>query len=372
MRNRSIFLAVFSLIALLFCSCGRTSTYKEPDFLGEKTGELNLEYAKQYSLSYYDSGYAVLYLPMDEETVLIIPKGKEVPDKLPKDWTVIKKPLDRIYVVSTGAMDFFVKSEGLDNVLFSSLKKEDWTIPEVVEALDEGRMIYAGKYSAPDYETLRDKECNLVIENSMILHSPEVLNELRTLGFSAFIERASYEDSPIGRMEWIKLMGFLTDHEEKANEIFENQKAKALSVSSDSSEERPKVAIFAITSSGTVSVRKADDYMVKILDMAGADYVLTSVSEGTGSEVIQQEVFYNEAVDADYLIYNSSIEGEISSLEELKEKFPLIEKTKAFQDGKIACFRSNTYQSVMSTGDMIVDVGLLIDDADTMDYLYWL
>ena len=360
------------LVAWVLTGCSKKIDPKSLDFLGNETKKVETEYANLFEITEYDSGYALLNIGKIDQTILVVPENGKVPDYLPKDLTVIKKPLTRIYVVSTGAMDFFVNADALDTVKFASLQPEDWYIEEAKKALEDGEITYAGKYSTPDYELLRDRECELILENSMITHTPEVLNELKTLGYPVLIETASYEDDPLGRVEWIKVIGYLTGHEKEAQEAFEEQKERVLSISSISEEKRPTAIIFSITSAGTVSVRKSEDYMVKMLEMAGADYGLTNVEEGNGSTTIQQESFYAEAINADYLIYNSSIEGEIDSVEKLEEKFPLIKNTKAYKEGHIVCLKANTYQSVMSTGDLIFDLSRVFSDEDNLEYLFWL
>ena len=54
----------------------------------------------------------------------------------------------------------------------------------------------------------------------MILHSPDVLNQLKKLGIKTIIDYSSKESTPLGRMEWIKLYGILTNKEEMAENIF--------------------------------------------------------------------------------------------------------------------------------------------------------
>lgn len=373
MKKRKVKAVLFLGLAILFLTgCTKKFDPEKLDFLGEETRKIETEYANLFEITEYDSGYALLTIDKIEQRILVVPEGIDIPQNCPKELTVVKKPLDRIYVVSTGAMDFFVKAEVLDNVRFASLNEDDWYIEEAKKAIKDGDILYAGKYSMPDYELLRDKECNLILENSMITHTPEVLNELRNLKFPVIIETASYEDEPLGRMEWIKLVGYLTDNENKANEAFEEQKKKVLSIQKENSETRPTAVIFSITSAGTVSVRKSDDYMVKMLKIAGADYGLTNVEEGTGSTTIQQESFYDEAINVDYLIYNSSIEGEIDSISSLEEKFPLIKNTKAYKEGHITCLKGNTYQEVMSTGNLIIDLNRMLKNEQNLDYLYWL
>lgn len=49
--------------------------------------------------------------------------------------------------------------------------------------MEDGDIIYAGKYSAPDYEMILNENCGLAIENTMILHTPEVKEQMENLIF---------------------------------------------------------------------------------------------------------------------------------------------------------------------------------------------
>lgn len=79
--------------------------------------------------------------------------------------------------------------------------------------MQTGRIAYAGKYSAPDYERILTAECGLAVENTMIYHTPEVKEQLERFGIPVLVERSSYESSPLARMEWIKLYGILLGKE---------------------------------------------------------------------------------------------------------------------------------------------------------------
>ena len=89
--------------------------------------------------------------------------------------------------------------------------------------MQAGRIAYAGKYSAPDYERILTAECGLAVENTMIYHTPEVKEQLERFGIPVLVERSSYESSPLARMEWIKLYGILLGKEALAEEVFAQQ-----------------------------------------------------------------------------------------------------------------------------------------------------
>ena len=123
-----------------------------------------------------------------------------------------------------------------------------------------GDMIYAGKYSKPDYELLVSEGCDLAIENRMITHSPEVVEMLQSFDIPVMIEYSSYEQHPLGKVEWVKFFGALTGKEAKAEEAFAEQTEILEEVESGEKTGRT-IAFFYVTSNGLIQVRQSTDYV---------------------------------------------------------------------------------------------------------------
>ena len=179
---------------------------------------LELQYADQFSVDYYEDGYALITIAGDGQ-FLLVPEGKEAPEGLDSDIAVIKQPLDNIYLVATSAMDLFCALDGLDSISLSGTNADGWYIDEAKKALEDGSISFAGKYSAPDYELILSKNCDLAIESTMIYHKPEVKEKLEQFGIPVLVEHSSYESHPLGRTEWLKLYGVLLGKEELADKL---------------------------------------------------------------------------------------------------------------------------------------------------------
>ena len=188
----------------------------------EFESELELKRATEFSVYHYKDGYDLIDIH-DSQRFLLVPESATAPEGLDEDIIVLQKPVDRIYLAATAAMAMFVSMDALDHIRMSSIKKEAWTFDEPKEAMEKGDIIYAGKYSAPDYETMLDEQCDLALESTMIDHTPEVQEMIEDLGIPVMVDRASYESDPMGRAEWIKLYGVITDHEKEATEFFDSQ-----------------------------------------------------------------------------------------------------------------------------------------------------
>ncbi len=324
-----------------------------------------LSYATGFSVSYSEEGYKLLTIGEDQ-TYLVVGEDMPVPEEVPDTVTVLQQPLDQIYLVSTGAMDHFIELNALDSIILSSQKADAWYLPEAKQAMEEGKIAYAGKYSAPDYETVLGSGCNLVIENAMIYHAPEVLEKLRSLGLPVLVELSSYESHPLGRMEWIKFFSALVNKEEEAAAYYDSMLA-ALEPVMNQEPTGKTVSFFYITTSGGINVRRPSDYVSCAIGLAGCENVSFSEDQadvGNSTMTIQMEAFYQGVQDADILIYNSIVDGELDSLSALLEKMPTLADTKAVKEGNVWCLSKNFYQETMSLGDFILDVNAVATGSD--------
>ena len=340
---------------------------------------MELKFAKQFSVDYYENGMSFITIK-DGGRYLVVPKESRIPENLPEDVEIIKTPLQNIYLVATSSMDFFRSLDGIGQVTLSGTNASGWYLDEVKKALEDGRMSYAGKYSAPDYELILSKNCDLAIESTMIYHSPEVKEQLEKLGIPVLVERSSYESHPLGRMEWIKLYGALLGKEELAEACFQaelEKVEKAINQSSGQEASGKTVAFFYISSNGYANVRKPGDYVAKMIELAGGKYVPQDMADNgsaTSTMNMQMEAFYAAAKEADYMIYNSTIDGELKSIGQLLEKSPLLAGFKAVKEGHVWCTEKNMFQETMGLGDMIVDIHKILSeenpDALQMTYIH--
>ena len=366
------------------CGCGSSSDTKKDtvgitkeatsnvDALGEPTDHLQLAYAKNFSIDYYEGGYKLLTIK-DGTQILTVPEGKKAPDNLDESIIVMQQPVNNIYLVSSAVMDMFRELNALDTIGFSAQKAENWYVEGAKAAMENGDILYAGKYSSPDYELLVSKKCSLAIENSMILHSPEVKEMLEDFDIPVIIEYSSYETHPLGRVEWIKFFGALTGIEEEAEKAFEKQTEIVKHVTATKKTDKT-VAFFYITSNGLVQVRQSNDYIPKMIELAGGRYIFENLGDDSKRSTMNMQVeeFYNKAKDADYLIYNSTIDGGVKSVDELIEKCSVLSDFKAVKSGDVWCTEKDVYQQSMSIGFLIEDIHNMLQGADDkeMNYLY--
>lgn len=354
MKSKLIFLLIL-LLSLSGCA-------KSPAGLPDKAEEIDglkfaerveTSFANQFAIDRYEGGYSMISTS-DGERYLIVPEGGEAPEKIDDKIKVIRRPTEKIYMAATAAMEHFSALGKTDAVSFSALSGDKWYIEAAREALESGGMIYAGKYNLPDYELLLSKECHLSIQSTMISHAPEVKEKLEELGITVFTDLSSYESHPLGRSEWIKVYGEILGESDLAKELFEEQ-TSLLEKLPEITGEKKKAVFFYISGSGGIITRKSGDYVSKMIELAGGENVLSEKGgdNALSTVAMEPEEFYTKARDADVIIYDGAITGEINSFSELTEKNALLADFKAVKNKNVWCTKKSFFQETLETGEII-------------------
>ena len=374
---------LISILLLMFALSGCGSEKAEKDGAPEIGGltfesEVERDYAEGFHIYKYSDGYRVIDVhdaesgsPVD---YLLVPEGARIPDELPEGMVVLEKPLNHIYLAASAAMALILAVDGLDSIAFTATREKDWYLDEAAEAMKSGKIKYAGKYSQPDYEMLLDEGCDLAVESTMILHTPTVQEKIEGLDIPVFIDQSSYESHPLGRSEWIKVYGAMLDREKEAAEFFDEQK-KIIADLEDTENTGKTVAFFYMNSQDQAVVRASEDYIPKMIEIAGGKYVfedLKNPNEESRSAVVKMsmEEFYDQACDADYLIYNASIESPLGSIEDLTDKSELFSKFKAVKAGNVWTTDKYLYQATDIMGQLIGDMHIMLTDGDASEMTF--
>ncbi len=378
-----LIVCVFLMGLLGLGGCGSPSsasmgTSEETDGLSslQLQGSMELQYAENFSVDYYEGGYELLTTIPDSKQYLLVPEGAEVPVGLDEEICVLQEPLDDIYLVASGVMDMFASLDAVEQIRFSGQKQENWYIQKAKDAMAAGTLIYAGKYSKPDYELLVSEGCDLAIENRMITHSPEVVEMLESFDIPVMIEYSSYEQHPLGKVEWVKFFGALTGKEAEAEAAFAEQ-AEILETVSNDEKTGKTVAFFYVTSNGLIQVRQSTDYIPKLIELAGGRYIFDDLEDsGSGRSTLNMQIedFYAGGKEADILIYNSSIDGGVNTIDELIGKCNILKDFKAVQDGQVYCTTNDMYQQSMAVGYLLQDMHEVLtgNDSGNLKYLFLL
>ena len=337
--------------------------------------------AEYFRLSNYEDASGVKYQLLETagglHRYLIVPSEANSANKEKKgdalELTVLQQPLTTTYVAASAVMAPLCDLGAVRQIRFSGLREEGWYVDEARAAMKEGTMLFAGKYSEPDYETLLREGCDLALESTMIYRAPEVTEKLNALGIPVYIDYSSYEPHVLGRLEWVRVYGALFGHEEKAQQWYQTERDRIRAIQKDAEKSSPTVVYFYVNASGQIQVRQPNDYIPELLELAGARYLAPDMSGLSGSRksnvTVSLEDFYSSCKDADYLIYSATLDRPLSSIQELLGKNALFADFKAVQEGHVYTTDKDFYQLSDRMADFAEDVRRMLQGQGDMHFL---
>ena len=82
------------------------------------------------------------------------------------------------------------------------------------------------------------------------------------------------------------------------------------------------------------------------------------------------EEFYACAADADYLVYNASIQDPLTSVSALAAEYPLLADCKAVKENQVWQVRKSLYQSSDKACRLILDLAEMMRGGSDADMLF--
>lgn len=385
------YVLLFLICFVLLWGCRREKSHETSDTTDivtdteavakESTHLLELRYAQMYRVEFLEEGRALV--DIDGDRYLLVPKdGATGKDDDLYNAKLIRYPVTDVYLAASSAMDFFVKTGALSSVKSTSTERKNWSLLEVCNALDEEAMYYIGKYSAPDYEALLELDTDIAIESTMIYHSPQVAEKIESLGIPVMTEKSSFEKSALGRMEWIKLYGLLTGHLEEAVSWYDREIKRIEDTCHDGSvmhegdiggeatdhlQGECTVVYFYVSSAGVITVRAPGDYISDMIEMAGGRLLGVAAAEGKSSVKMEAESFFEMASDADYIIYNATLGGNLSDMQEFTGLNPLFDELKAVRLGHVWQSEDDFFQQPTRAAAVIEELSEIIREGVSED-----
>lgn len=321
------------LLALLTASCGgrgKSAPAAPADLFPDMTTRAGL-------LSMRELGNGALLVdvvnPWDTASLLasyLLLSGGERPDSVPprERITELRVPLERSAVFSAihaGAIEELGEAGRVAAVADSEYFKGVFA-----RGIADGSIADLGSSLSPSMERI-----TLAAPDAFIMYPMQNAGHgaLENSGIP-IIEMADYmEATPLGRAEWIRLLGRLYGRGAEADSIFKSVESKydALAAKASELEKRPKVLTEMLTS-GYWFVPGGNSYMARLITDAGGDYPWAG-DKSTGSLQLDFSAVYARAADADIWLIRTY--GSDLTLAGLREVYPLNSQIKAFKKGGV-------------------------------------
>lgn len=322
------------LIFLLLSSCGRGTSSRG----NEVTGDTLTTCAELLTL--VDCGdYTVADVrdPWDTTRLLgryiLVDSDREMPGSLPNG-EVVRVPLENSIVYSdvhACAIGEVGGIKGVRGVADAGYFKT----AEIVAGLSDGSVTDIGSAMSPSVERIVEMNPDAILLSPYQNAGHGAVGQIGT----TIIECADYmEPTPLGRAEWIKLLGKLYGGYDKADTIFastrdryESLRYKAAAVST-----LPKVVTEQVTD-GVWYVPGGRSYMARLLGDAAVIYPWSD-DTSTGSLQLDFATVFDCAHDAEFWLIRTW--GHDLSLAELKSNNSLNAEMEAFNNGGV--YAANT------------------------------
>ena len=341
---------------------------------------MELKYAELFKVDYLSDGFKLLTVDDKENykaEILLVPEGKEAPKKssfINENTIILNAPLNNMLVSSTPVVSLINAFGSLDTVTMSTYEADSWYIDEVKNATEDGKIKYVGHYKEPDFEMIAAEKPDFAIFSTMLQQVPEVEAKLKELGVKILLDQSSSEAHPMARTEWMMFYAALLNKETEAEKEFEKQ-CEVFEAIKTPEGEKENAVIFYITSKNVLHARRGGDYMAKMLELAGGEYIFADVEPNkTGTVKMDFETFYDKAKDADNIIYVWSLGGKPETLGDFTAKNELFKDLKAVKEGNVWCTTPDYFQRTNVMGDMISEFNkvLTMDEVDEskLQYLF--
>jgi iron complex transport system substrate-binding protein len=338
-KNSSLlsFLLLVFIAVLLVSSCGQRTPDKDAGASGEKdtsSAKAVIRYAHGFRIDYYDHYKEVKILNrsgdrMDTLDYLLVREGNPVPPGHPGA-QVITIPVRSLVVMSSmhiAQTDFVGIADritGLGNGQYvNSLL--------VREGLRTGKVKQVGMDANINNELVITMHPGVL----MAMSNPDAAfgqyKALIDAGVPVLPDAEWLETTPLGRAEWVKLVGALVNREDFVNKKFDSveEAYRKLAATGSGAVVKPSV-IIAMPYKGTWYVPAGESYMAQFLRDAGASYHWSD-SKGTGSLALNFEAVAPEALTADYWLNV----GYINSRNDIAAKDPRYATFHAFRTDAI-------------------------------------
>lgn len=283
---------IFALI--LLCACSKT--HKEGTI---GNNENIMKHASQLIMNEND-GFTVVKIknPSDSSEILakyiLVSKSQPIPENLPEG-VVIRTPISSA-LVYTSVHAGVLKELGEIDIVKAVVDAMFYKIPEIKDGLSTGNIADVGNSASPVIEKIIELSPEVIM---LSVYDGMNSATVENLGIPILRFTDNFEKTPLGRAEWIKFFGALTEKKSPADSIFNEVKNRyeSLAKLADKTVNRPKVLVENMYQ-GIWYVSGGDSYQAKMIKDAGGNYAWAD-DKSTGSLNLSFEQVYDCAADAD-------------------------------------------------------------------------
>ena len=294
---RKLLFISLSITCVLF-SCTDNSDNKKNEAC---VGDDNLmQYTSYIDIKNYKSGYYVnVSCPWNDKSLgefYLYPDSLELPNELESS-TVIRTPVKNVIAYSSTQWSVFLELGEIERV--KGILESDYT-----DNIEIKRLLAEKKIKDVGIETSLKTETAISLRPDVILYTPYSTvpkTEIGELTGAVMFPFADYlENHPLGRAEWLKLIGYLTCREKDTDQWFNDIVTRYDSLKNICQNVENRPTVFSdLPFEGQWYLPGGASYIAQIFHDAGADYIWKD-NESTASLPVSAETVLAKAINADF------------------------------------------------------------------------
>ncbi|QGY42507.1 ABC transporter substrate-binding protein [Maribellus comscasis] len=202
----------------------------------------------------------------------LVPKEISVPDSL-QNKNIIRTPIQRIICMSTSHLGFIeVLSENNSVVGISGANYV--SNPQILQYVESGKVVDVGYGQNLNYEMILNQHPDVVMLYGVGSEVTTHVKKLEELGIPVIMNAEYLEETPLGKVEWIKFVGALYQKENEAQQFFTQIKEDYLSLKEKvkDKQNKPKVLVGS-PYKDSWWIPGGDSYLANMIKDAGGDYI---------------------------------------------------------------------------------------------------
>ena len=230
---------------------------------------------------------------------VLIDRDKEITAKLPAG-TLIRIPIQKA-VVYTAVHCAALDDLGVMDAVIGVCEPRYINNPVIRSRLAEGLMTDMGEAVSPNTEKM------IAMGVEVVLASPFQNAGYGSVGKTGIpiFECADYmETTPLGRAEWIRLLGLLTGKSALSDSLFVETEARYSEIKNAVARTTSRPTLFTEKRYGSAwYVPSGNSFMAQLYNDAGADYIF-SYLPGSGGTPLSFETVFDKAIHAGFWLFH--------------------------------------------------------------------
>ena len=288
-------------------------------------------------------------------TLVLIPRGTKAPDGYEPN-QIIHVPVKRVVAYSYFDIAILKALGVIKDVLVGvTSKMDEWTLPEVIKGMKQGKIVYLGDYNAIDFERLKVQEPELVLT-----WDPSIIPMLDKMGVPCVITSTPVAMCLSARMRFVNFLAPFFNREKEAKAYFSrvSHSLDQIRKKASNADHEPKV-MWGDIYEKRVLVEPGNAWVGELVGLAQSDYMFDDVY-GKSCIEISLERFLYSGEDADILFTYRTKKTGATSKEALARTNAMLAGVKPLKDGKVYSPLPNYAQSGDKLDEILMDIAAIL------------